>query len=131
MTYFSPKNIKLAIIACLSGPAVLFATSTASAQDAYVVYASADKQLLREVKEQTPDHIKTRTYNIGLLSLADYSAKQKVRAKLMQADYLIFLSDEARSPFKGNLRKENEAIVIKNISDYEIFTNKITPEREL
>ncbi len=122
------SRLKLALVSMAMTLAYL---TPAQAQDTYVVYTSADKGLLKEIKSQAPQHVKTRTYNVGLLSLADYFARQKIHARLMRADYLIFLSDEAKSSFSGSLIERETSLVIDSIDAYNNFTETLLPSKGL
>lgn len=97
---FPAKYSKLLAV-IIAGGMLIFASAVAHAADLYVVYAGKDKDLkARVIKEVSPE-LQVKSYNIDLLALADYSGKQKVAAKLQQAQFIVFTSNRAKAPFES------------------------------
>jgi hypothetical protein len=63
------------------------------ATDVYLVYAGADKDVMKEIKDALAD-LKVKSYNVDLLAMADYSGKQKAVAKLSKAKVVVLVKDK-------------------------------------
>ncbi len=77
----------------------------AAVADVYLVYAGKNRKLKTEVFEELSGTFSVKTYNVGLLGLADYSGVQKVVSKISKAKIVMMLHDAASEAFKGSTIK--------------------------
>lgn len=66
----------------------------AASIDVYLVYSSADKDIKSQLNEKLPADLKVKSYNATLLTMADYSGKQKAVAKLSGARVVVLINEQ-------------------------------------
>lgn len=80
----------------------------------YIVYKSSSRDFAIQLKRSFPRRQKVKTYNTDLLSMGDYSGKQKLNAILSGSGQVIVVGDA-----KNDLPKmENDrAIFVEGLED--------------
>ena len=91
--------------------------------DVYVVYSSIDKPLQKTLKKSLPSSLKIRSYNIDLLTMADYSGKQKALIKIMKARIVVIIKPKARGIIGE--QSTGDIIYIAGKDDLDTARNKI------
>jgi len=96
----------------------------AAAADVYLLYSGKSRKLKEEIVEGISGDFSVKTYNTGLLGLADYSGLQKVMSKISRARVVVMLFDTTMEAFKGNTFKTN-LIVVNSVKTNVKSQNKI------
>jgi len=96
----------------------------AAVADVYLVYSGKSRKLKGELIEGISGDFSVKTYNVGLLGLADYSGLQKVVSKISRAGVVVMLHDTAMEAFKGNTISTN-LIIVNSIKTNVKSQNKI------
>ena len=81
------------------------------AQDVYVIYPGKDKVAKEQLVSALPSRLKVKSYNVNLLAIADYSAKQKILLKIQRAKIIIMLHDRTMEILDGTKVKKDLLIV--------------------
>jgi hypothetical protein len=68
---------------------------------AYVLYSGSEHEAKSELLRSLPGGLRVRAYNVDLLRLADYSAKQKIVARMDRARVIIVLEDGPMEALQG------------------------------
>ncbi len=106
--------------------AVLFAMSVFSPQAqalprggayVYIVYTMKNKKVKKTLKSAIPSSIKAKFYNADLLTVADYSGKQKAVSKFERAQLVVFIGDETIKLLEGSELKIPVLIVNSGLQD--------------
>ena len=101
----------MAVLGILLVSGMHFSTARAEGLDLYVVYSGKDKKEKDQLVELLPKDLSIKTFNVGLLVLADYSGKQKAVAKLGRARMVVFLQGAPTEFPKGTQVKADLLIV--------------------
>ena len=96
----------------------------AAVADVYLVYSVKSRKLKEEIVEGISGDFSVKTYNTGLLGLADYSGLQKVVSKISRARVVVMLHDTTMEAFNGNTIRTN-LIVINSVKTNVMSQNKI------
>jgi len=64
------------------------------AQDIYIVYAGTDKNIQKELKSVLSENFKVKSFNVGLLAMADYTGKQKAITKISKAKVVVLINEK-------------------------------------
>lgn len=107
--HFSLKIITITITIFFLG--LLTPVVNAAATDVYLVYAGKNRKLKAEIFGELSGPFSVKTYNVGLLGLADYSGVQKVVSKISKAKTVVLLYDTAAEAFKGSTIKTDLILV--------------------
>lgn len=98
----------------------------ASGNDVYLMYSLKNKKDYSDVKSKLPKSIKSRSYKVDLLAIADYSGKQKAVTKAESAKVVILFGATSQKLLKGS--KFKRPLIIVNTSrkgaksdEYSIF----------
>jgi hypothetical protein len=91
---------------------VLFTPFMDAVADVYLVYSGKNRKLKEEIVEGISGDFPVKTYNTGLLELADYSGLQKVVSKISRARVVVMLYDTTMEAFKGNTFHTDLIVII-------------------
>ena len=105
-----------------------FSTSILAASvDLYIVYASADKDIQKNIKKSMPSTLKIKSYNTSLLAMADYTGKQKTVSKLNSASLVVIVNKETLK-LLGDPTFSNSIIVSSGDENDVAEINKLLPQ---
>jgi hypothetical protein len=96
-----PRLLANRVAACLTPLALALAAGAAHAQDVRVLFDGKSKNTMKTVVGAFPKGTDVKSYNVGLLVLADYSGRQKAVAKLNRASVVIIVGDSAQRRLAG------------------------------
>ena len=89
----------------------VMAPEICTALDAYVVYSGKDYQDKEIFMATLSKDFSLKSYNIDLLTVGDYSQKQKALAKFKKASAIVFLFDEPMKVLSGSTLSPDLIIV--------------------
>ncbi len=95
------------------------------ATDVYVVYTMKNKQVKKILKGLMPGSIKTKFYNADLLTVADYSGKQKAVSKFERSRLVVFVGDAPIKLLEGSELKVPVLIInsaLQGVSSSRVVT---------
>lgn len=95
-------------------------SSIATGVDVYLVYLGADKSVQKQLKADLPGNLKVKAYNAGILTMADYSGKQKAIGKLSQAKVVALVTEKPLALLENHQFKNS--VVISNGDQADIDT---------
>ena len=82
--------------------------------DIYLVYSGKNRSEKVSLEKALSKQLTTKSYNVSLLALADYSGKQKAVAKLERAKVVVVLADTPFKLLKGTTLKR-DVLVVKSV----------------